>query len=306
MVLPGAALAQAPVPDLSVQPHRSDLLVGEPVIVELALRNDASVPVDTFYDKTWKWDAASKEVQLRQGGEIVQSLPFAEAGVALEGAPGSRLAPGQTVLAYRIYLPVIRDRAADAWIFPEPGDYQLVARYWEPDGQEIVSAPASITIRAPEQASEATLEWQPDYYLFFGGFEVSDPDYVTPGIRELARSFQQYPHEFPDSPFAPYARFINLRAAVLTDPEPRHTGTQTRRLGLMQALGSYTDSANLPSPYFTGQALIWRAGLQKETGKSEDLLRTAERLQKEFPELPGVAELVEDTARLRRADPEDR
>ena len=181
---------------LTLEPSKHELVIGEPLYVTLRLRNNGHVSVKVMDN----FRINNEALAVFAIGESHQRLHYRPMTLALQQTKPIQLAPGEEITA----LAAIFFGSSGWYIVNREGTYQLQARYRMPlhTGRlDVASEPITVTVSPGDGAGRFLIDGDRNgeaaKFLFWQG-----GDHLQRGITHLAKLMADY----PQSPLADYIR----------------------------------------------------------------------------------------------------
>ena len=280
--------------NVAVSSRRSVIQVCEPLVLDVAVRNDAAIVVE--FHKMWKGSTQplSFRVTAPDGGQWAY-LPLVMTERAL--GPKLPLAPGKIyryreILLYGGWQPGEGVKKA-AYAFPEPGEY-LVHAVFQHLQRRFESLPLKVTVVEATGREREALE------LFRG---TKQAWFVEWSKRQVPEEFRRLATEYPETVYGRYARYYlataviehhfdweeahRARAADLAGLDPTASNRRLREEVYRKTASEFADLAKAESAFpLADQCLFYLSNLK---GKGE-AVKVLEDLVGKYPESPVAVE----------------
>jgi hypothetical protein len=139
-----------------VEPHKSVVILGEPVLVTATVVNAGSEPVKLIHHHApTLLRSELSVVALRFGADEEHFKEWSDRLRPLVETGPRTLAPGESVTVDLVML----FNSRDGFFATEPGRYRVQGRIYVHDIGEILSPPVEIEVREPTPADRPTWEW---------------------------------------------------------------------------------------------------------------------------------------------------
>lgn len=259
---------------------RTEIVTGEPIYLNVKVENVSSpLIVGNFSSRLHLSEGNDLEVSVQQAGELPVRYTGGEEP-AIYASTELNLEPGETreSQAMLLYDP----SKPGGYLFGEPGVYTLRATLnasimRELQKTRIELPPTQITVRAPEGNAARAFELlnSPGVARALQELLVED--------REVVEKIRKVAHDYPDTPYAPLARFYSAVAYYRQEPPQYDQAAAEFRkvLELYPASNRAPDSAFMLSALNTKRLRLAEA--QDWYFFTRDAYPTYELLRKENP-----------------------
>ena len=190
--------------EISLRYDRTEIVVGEPVYIELTVRNrSATTRAGNFGARLFYPEGNDIKLMIQRPGE----LPYRYEGTERSGMLSSVEYSIREGEAVRNLLPVIFDRnRKSGYVFDIPGQFTLSASlsfivFREPQPTKLIVPPTVISVKAPEGSSAEAFKLIADQD---SARSLHALGAVSP---EVLAKLEKLSQNYPDTPYAPLASY---------------------------------------------------------------------------------------------------